>query len=72
MKKMMVFLLRLTVTVIVASPVVYWSWDAVRATTAEDALLAGLIIAANVVMLMPQYCFVLILTKHRQHDNKSS
>ncbi|HCM8914051.1 TPA: conjugal transfer protein TrbE, partial [Salmonella enterica subsp. enterica serovar Paratyphi B] len=54
------------------SPVVYWSWDAVRATTAEDSLLAGLIIAANVVMLMPLYCFVLILTKHRQHDNKSS
>lgn len=68
MKKMMVFLLRLTVTVIVASPVVYWSWDAVRATTAEDTLLAGLVIAANVVMLMPLYCFVLILTKHRQHD----
>lgn len=68
MKKMMVFLLRLTVTVIVASPVVYCSWDAVRATTAEDALLAGLIIAANVVMLMPLYCFVLILTKRRQYD----
>lgn len=68
MKKMMVFLLRLAVTVIVASPVVYWSWDAVRATTAEDTLLAGLVIAANVVMLMPLYCFVLILTKHRQHD----
>lgn len=68
MKNMMVFLLRLTVTVIVASPVVYWSWDAVRATTAEDTLLAGLVIAANVVMLMPLYCFVLILTKHRQHD----
>ncbi|EJA0167433.1 conjugal transfer protein TrbE [Salmonella enterica] len=64
----MVFLLRLAVTVIVASPVVYWSWDAVRATTAEDTLLAGLVIAANVVMLMPLYCFVLILTKHRQHD----
>lgn len=68
MKNMMVFLLRLAVTVIVASPVVYWSWDAVRATTAEDTLLAGLVIAANVVMLMPLYCFVLILTKHRQHD----
>lgn len=68
MKKMMVFLLRLTVTVIVASPVVYWSWDAVRATTAEDTLLSGLIIAANVVMLMPLYCFVLILTKRRQYD----
>ncbi|EKA0055208.1 conjugal transfer protein TrbE [Salmonella enterica] len=66
--KMMVFLLRLAVTVIVASPVVYWSWDAVRATTAEDTLLAGLVIAANVVMLMPLYCFVLILTKRRQHD----
>ncbi|EAS8533951.1 conjugal transfer protein TrbE [Salmonella enterica] len=65
---MMVFLLRLAVTVIVASPVVYWSWDAVRATTAEDTLLAGLVIAANVVMLMPLYCFVLILTKRRQHD----
>lgn len=68
MKNMMVFLLRLAVTVIVASPVVYWSWDAVRATTAEDTLLAGLVIAANVVMLMPLYCFVLILTKRRQHD----
>ncbi|EDB4569509.1 conjugal transfer protein TrbE [Salmonella enterica subsp. enterica serovar Panama] len=66
--KMMAFLLRLAVTVIVASPVVYWSWDAVRATTAEDTLLAGLIIAANVLMLMPLYCFVFILTKHRQHD----
>ncbi|EBY4401315.1 conjugal transfer protein TrbE [Salmonella enterica] len=66
--KMMAFLLRLAVTVIVASPVVYWSWDAVRATTAEDTLLAGLVIAANVVMLMPLYCFVLILTKYRQHD----
>ncbi|EGG3945683.1 conjugal transfer protein TrbE [Salmonella enterica] len=70
--KMMAFLLRLTVTVIVASPVMYWSWDAVRATTAEDTLFAGLVIAANVVMLMPLYCFVLILTKRRQHDNKSS
>ncbi|HAF2716207.1 TPA: conjugal transfer protein TrbE [Salmonella enterica] len=70
--RIIVFLLWLAVTVIVASPVVYWSWDAVRATTAEDSLLAGLIIAANVVMLMPLYCFVLILTKHRQHDNKSS
>ncbi|EGR7295606.1 conjugal transfer protein TrbE [Salmonella enterica subsp. enterica serovar Newport str. CVM 37978] len=66
--RVIVFLLRLTVTVIVVSPVVYWSWDAVRATTAEDTLLSGLVIAANVVMLMPLYCFVLILTKRRQHD----
>lgn len=66
--RVIVFLLRLTVTVIVVSPVVYWSWDAVRATTAEDTLLSGLIIAANVVMFMPLYCFVLILTKRRQYD----
>ncbi|ECF5974046.1 conjugal transfer protein TrbE [Salmonella enterica subsp. salamae] len=70
--KIMSFLVRVVVTLIVISPAVYWSWDAVSTTTADDIMLAVLIIAANVVMLMPLYCFVLILTKRRQHDNKSS
>ncbi|ATS98917.1 conjugal transfer protein TrbE [Salmonella enterica subsp. enterica serovar Bovismorbificans] len=70
--KMMTFLLRLAVTVIVAFPVVYWSWDAVRATTADDIMLAVLIIDAYGLMLTLLFCFVNALTKLLQHDNESS
>lgn len=70
--KMMTFLLRLAVTVIVAFPTVYWSWDAVSTTTADDIMLAVLIIAAYGLMFTLLFCFVNALTKLLQHDNESS
>ncbi|EAA2780227.1 conjugal transfer protein TrbE [Salmonella enterica] len=70
--KIMAFLVRLAVTLIVASPVVYWSWGTVRATTTEDIIVSGLIIAAYGVMFTLLFCFVSALTKLLQHDNKSS
>ncbi len=70
--RIIVFLLRLTVTVIVASPAVYWSWDAVSTTTADDIMLAVLIIAAYGLMFTLLFCFVNVLTKLLQHDNESS
>lgn len=70
--KMTAFLVRLVLTLIVASPVVYWSWDVVSTTTAEDIMLSAIIIVAYGVMVMLLYCFVSALTKLLQHDNKSS
>ncbi|EAB1659841.1 TPA: conjugal transfer protein TrbE [Salmonella enterica subsp. enterica serovar Birkenhead] len=70
--KMTAFLVRLVLTLIVASPVVYWSWDVVSTTTAEDIMLSAIIIVAYGVMVTLLYCFVSALTKLLQHDNKSS
>ncbi|EDU9493285.1 conjugal transfer protein TrbE [Salmonella enterica subsp. enterica] len=70
--KMIAFLVRLVVTLIVASPVVYWSWDVVSTTTAEDIMLSAVIIAAYAVMVTLLYCFVSALIKLLLHDNKSS
>ncbi|EBR8158305.1 conjugal transfer protein TrbE [Salmonella enterica subsp. enterica serovar Newport] len=69
--RMMAFLVRLVVTLIVVSPVVYWSWDVVSATTAEDIMLSVLIIGTYGVMVTLLYCFVSSLTKLLSHDNKS-
>ncbi|HHA3413405.1 TPA: conjugal transfer protein TrbE [Salmonella enterica subsp. enterica serovar Muenchen] len=70
--KMTAFLVRLVLTLIVASPVVYWSWDVVSTTTAEDIMLSAIIIVAYGVMVTLLYCCVSALTKLLQHDNKSS
>ncbi|EAQ6131212.1 conjugal transfer protein TrbE [Salmonella enterica] len=70
--KMTAFLVRLVLTLIVASRVVYWSWDVVSTTTAEDIMLSAIIIVAYGVMVTLLYCFVSALTKLLQHDNKSS
>ncbi|ELC8790394.1 TPA: conjugal transfer protein TrbE [Salmonella enterica subsp. enterica serovar Java] len=70
--KMTAFLVRLVLTLIVASPVVYWSWDVVSTTTAEDIMLSAIIIVAYGVMVTLLYCFVSALIKLLQHDNKSS
>ncbi|HFZ8316043.1 TPA: conjugal transfer protein TrbE [Salmonella enterica subsp. enterica serovar Litchfield] len=70
--KMTAFLVRLVLTLIVASPVVYWSWDVVSTTTAEDIMLSAIIIVDYGVMVTLLYCFVSALTKLLQHDNKSS
>ncbi|EBW6040677.1 conjugal transfer protein TrbE [Salmonella enterica subsp. enterica] len=70
--KMTAFLVRLVLTLIVASPVVYWSWDVVSTTTAEDIMLSAIIIVAYGVMVTLLYSFVSALTKLLHHDNKSS
>ncbi|WP_370605782.1 conjugal transfer protein TrbE [Citrobacter braakii] len=70
--KIIAFLIRLAVTLIVISPVVYWSWDTVRAATMEDLIVSGIIIAAYGAMFTVLFCFVSALTKLLQHDNKSS
>ncbi|ECD0768917.1 conjugal transfer protein TrbE [Salmonella enterica subsp. enterica] len=70
--KMTAFLVRLVLTLIVVSPVVYWSWDVVSTTTAEDIMLSAIIIVAYGVMVTLLYCFVSALTKLLHHDNKSS
>ncbi|EAZ5043864.1 conjugal transfer protein TrbE [Salmonella enterica] len=70
--KIIAFLVRLVVTLIVASPVVYWSWDVVSTTTAEDIILSVLIIAAYGLLFTLLYCFVSALIKLLLHDNKSS
>ncbi len=70
--KIMSFLVRVVVTVIVAFPVVYLSWDVVRATTADDIMLAVLIIDVYGLMLTLLFCLVNALTKLLQHDNESS
>lgn len=69
--KIMSFLVRVVVTLIVISPAVYWSWDAVSTTTADDIMLAVLIIAAYGLMFTLLFCFVNALTKLLQHDNES-
>ncbi|HAT6120009.1 TPA: conjugal transfer protein TrbE, partial [Salmonella enterica subsp. enterica serovar Typhimurium] len=55
--KIMSFLVRVVVTLIVISPAVYWSWDAVSTTTADDIMLAVLIIAAYGLMFTLLFCF---------------
>ncbi|EAM8764862.1 conjugal transfer protein TrbE [Salmonella enterica] len=70
--KIMSFLVRVVVTLIVISPAVCWSWDAVSTTTADDIMLAVLIIAAYGLMFTLLFCLVNALTKLLQHDNESS
>ncbi|EBJ9943983.1 conjugal transfer protein TrbE [Salmonella enterica] len=52
------FLIRLLITAIVISPVIIWSWDTVKETTAGGMLAAAFVIFYSCVLLFILYfCF---------------
>ena len=52
------FLIRLLITAIVISPVIIWSWDTVKETTADGMLAAAFVILYSGVLLFILYfCF---------------
>ncbi len=52
------FLIRLSITAIVISPVIIWSWDTVKETTADGMLAAAFVILYSGVLLFILYfCF---------------
>ena len=51
------FLIRLLITAIVISPVIIWSWDTVKETTADGMLAAAFVILYSGVLLFILYFF---------------
>ncbi len=49
------FVLRLTLTIIIISPVIYFSWDAVKGTSGSDY------VESVVFILMAGFCHVCVL-----------
>ncbi len=49
------FLIRLLITAIVISPVIIWSWDTVKETTAGEILAAAFVIFYSGVLLFILY-----------------
>ncbi|EET9273771.1 conjugal transfer protein TrbE [Escherichia coli] len=48
------FLIRLSITAIVISPVIIWSWDTVKETTADGMLAAAFVILYSGVLEPPR------------------
>ncbi|HFQ8708862.1 TPA: conjugal transfer protein TrbE [Escherichia coli] len=61
------FLIRLLITAIVISPVIIWSWDTVKETTADGILAAAFVILYSGVLLFILYfCFSALTDRKRK------
>ena len=66
------FLIRLVITAIVISPVIIWSWDTVKETTAGGVLAAAFIIVFSGVLLFILYfCFSARADLQKPDERKS-
>ncbi|HBQ4732461.1 TPA: conjugal transfer protein TrbE [Escherichia coli] len=66
------FLIRLVITAIVISPVIIWSWDTVKETTAGGVLAAAFIIVYSGVLLFILYfCFSALANLQKPDERKS-
>ncbi|EEY5392329.1 conjugal transfer protein TrbE [Escherichia coli] len=64
--------MRLVITAIVISPVIIWSWDTVKETTAGGVLAAAFIIVYSGVLLFILYfCFSALADLQKPDERKS-
>ncbi|EFE9925485.1 conjugal transfer protein TrbE [Escherichia coli] len=64
--------MRLVITAIVISPVIIWSWDTVKETTAGGVLAAAFIILYSGVLLFILYfCFSALADLQKPDERKS-
>ncbi len=66
------FLIRLLITAIVISPVIIWSWDTVKETTADGMLAAAFVILYSGVLLFILYFCFSALTDLQKPDERKS
>ena len=57
------FVLRLTLTIIIISPVIYFSWDAVKGTSGSDYILSVIFILCMGGVGLMNYLFFSALTR---------
>ena len=66
------FLIRLLITAIVISPVIIWSWDTVKETTANGMLAAAFVILYSGVLLFILYfCFAALTDLQKPDERKN-
>ncbi|ATM62833.1 conjugal transfer protein TrbE [Klebsiella pneumoniae] len=66
------FLIRLLITAIVISPVIIWSWDTVKETTANGMLAAAFVILYSGVLLFILYFCFSALTDLQKPDERKN
>lgn len=66
------FIIRLSITAIVISPVIIWSWDTVKETTAGGMLAAAFVIFYSCVLLFILYFCFSVLTDLQKPDERKS
>lgn len=66
------FLIRLSITAIVISPVIIWSWDTVKETTADGMLAAAFVILYSGVLLFILYFCFSALTGLQKDDERKN
>lgn len=66
------FIIRLSITAIVISPVIIWSWDTVKETTAGEMLAACFVIFYSGVLLFILYFCFSVLTDLQKPDERKS
>ncbi|EEC7692064.1 conjugal transfer protein TrbE [Escherichia coli] len=65
------FLIRLLITAIVISPVIIWSWDTVKETTAGEILAAFVIFYSGVLLFILYFCFSALTDLQKPDERKS-
>ncbi|HID4105881.1 TPA: conjugal transfer protein TrbE [Escherichia coli] len=65
------FLIRLLITAIVISPVIIWSWDTVKETTADGILAAFVILYSGVLLFILYFCFSALTDLQKPDERKS-
>ncbi|EKC7685738.1 conjugal transfer protein TrbE [Salmonella enterica] len=66
------FLIRLSITAIVISPVIIWSWNTVKETTAGEMLAAGFVILYSGALLFILYCYFSLLADLWKPDEREN
>ncbi len=66
------FLIRLSITAIVISPVIIWSWDTVKETTVGGMLAAAFVIFYSCVLLFILYFCFSALTDQQKTDERKN
>ncbi|HEI2896366.1 TPA: conjugal transfer protein TrbE [Escherichia coli] len=66
------FLIRLLITAIVISPVIIWSWDTVKETTAGEMLAACFVIFYSGALLFISYCYFSSLADLQKPDERKN
>ncbi|EHM6190795.1 conjugal transfer protein TrbE [Escherichia coli] len=65
------FLIRLSITAIVISPVIIWSWDTVKETTAGGMLAAFVILYSGVLLFILYFCFSALTDLQKTDERKN-
>ncbi|EME0322791.1 conjugal transfer protein TrbE [Escherichia coli] len=65
------FLIRLLITAIVIFPVIIWSWDTVKETTAGEILAAFVIFYSGVLLFILYFCFSALTDLQKPDERKS-